>query len=861
MNLLTTAIILTASCGMATVGLPLDGSELYRCGFEQPSDRDYDGWPDGWVRQRGPGFPHYVRIQESEEPSAEGKQCLRVDLDGGAAAAFSPPIPIDPRYDYVLEAFIKVEGLKHDDAFLSVRFLDEKEGVLETIKSAAYRRTDGWTALSLGPLRAASGDAHFAVIGIHVQPGDGIDLTGRAMFDDFRFFQIPRMTLETEDRRFIYVAGEAVTLQCGISGCREPDPRVKLEVDDALGRRLFETDLPLQAVSDAPERTDHLRVEGSWRSSLREPGYYRVRATLTGSNGMLHVRETPLAVISPAEFPGQGPFGWTLADGEGPLPLSALVQVASQAGIHWIKFPLWYDDREQKRVDQLTWLADRLNSQGISLIGLLFDPPQDIKRNLGLSDADSAANLFAQPPELWYPTLEPVMARMSLKVHRWQLGRDDDLSFAGLNDPVEVLTRVKRQLDRIGQDSHLGVGWSWIDETPAARKPPWSFLSRTAYPALTADELGAYLAPGAASAGPATAQWASLPPLSAARYSVATRTADLILRMISAHEHGADKIFFAAALGDEGFVRHDGAPTELLLPWRTTAVALSGARCEGRLHLPNGSENRVFVRGRKAIVILWNDAPTSETVFLGDGMRHSDAWGRELETEADQEGRRVAVGPLPTFINGVDAALVRWQMSVELDKSQLPSVFGAPHTVTLSLKNYFDQAVNGQVRVAAPSGWHVEPERFDLRLPALGEAHRPLHVTFPSTASCGRRTIRFDFDVAADRPYRFSVERPLELGMGDVYIKIFSHLNDEGELEVDQRLVNRTQGEVSFRCHLSAPNRRRMRTQALRLAPGEDVQTYRLPDGAGLVGRTLMIRAEEIGGEKRILNYVFVAEP
>ena len=63
-------------------------------------------------------------------------------------------------------------------------------------------------------------------------------------------------------------------------------------------------------------------------------------------------------------------------------------------------------------------------------------------------------------------------------------------------------------------------------------------------------------------------------------------------------------------------------------------------------------------------------------MFLGDGVRHSDAWGRELITEADQEGRRVAVGPLPTFINGVDAALVRWQMSVELDKSQLPSVFG-----------------------------------------------------------------------------------------------------------------------------------------------------------------------------------------
>ena len=40
--------------------------------------------------------------------------------------------------------------------------------------------------------------------------------------------------------------------------------------------------------------------------------------------------------------------------------------------------------------------------------------------------------------------------------------------------------------------------------------------------------------------------------------------------------------------------------------------ALSGAKCEGRLHLPGGSENRVFVRRNKAVVILWNDAPTTK---------------------------------------------------------------------------------------------------------------------------------------------------------------------------------------------------------------------------------------------------------
>lgn len=869
MNLLTATLILTACCCIATADGHLDGQELYRCGFEQNSDRDYDGWPDGWARQRGPGFPHYVRIQESQEPSAEGSQCLRIDLDGGAAAAFSPAIPIDPQHDYVLEAAIKLDGLRHDDGFFSIRFLDDKRAVLETVESAHYRRTDGWTRVRFGPLRCMSQQARYAVIGVHVQPGQLVDLSGKALFDDIWFAQIPRMTLETTDRRFVRAGGEPVTLECRVSGCRERSPRVQLEIDDALGRRLLQAEFPMEELIESSTLTtasdaaqdDKVALKGVWQLPLRTPGYYRVRATLASGGGLLHVRELPLAIVSDASRPEHGEFGWTLPDGEVALSLPMLVQLAAQSGIHWIKFPLWYDDRDQPRVEQLTWLADRLNSQGISLVGLLFDPPAATKRDLGLTHNEAAGNLFAQPPELWYPTLEPVMARMSLKVHRWQLGRDDDSSFAGLSDPVAVLTRVKQQLDRIGQDAHLGVGWNWIDEIPSARKPPWSFLSRTATPALTAEELAEYLSPGVSNAGQHTPTWVSLPPLSAAQYSVETRAADLIQRMISAKEHGAEKIFFAAALGDEGLVRKDGTPTELLLPWRITALTLAGAECVGRLDLPGGSDSRVFVRGKEAAVAVWNAAPTQEVVFLGEHIRQIDAWGRELKTEASRDGRLVKVGPLPTFITGVDEALARWQIAVELDKTNLPSVFGTPHVVTLTVKNHFAQAATGKVRVVPPPGWHAHPDRFELKLPAGGEARRALHLTFPSTASCGRKTMRFDFETTAERSYRFRVERPIELGMGDVFIKIYSHMNQSGELEVEQRLVNRTRGEVSFRCHLSAPNRRRMRTQAFRLAPGEDVQTYRLPDGDELVGETLSIRAEEIGGERRILNYVFVAEP
>ncbi|HXT60661.1 MAG TPA: hypothetical protein VN699_18615 [Pirellulales bacterium] len=874
MNLLTTLLILTASCGIATANRHLDGRELYHCGFEQSSDRDYDGWPDGWTRQRGPGYPHYVQVQQSQEPSAEGRQCLRIDLDGGAAAAFSPPIAIDPRHDYALEAFLKVDGLKHDEAFLSVRFLDEKRAVLETFESVRRRGNEAWSAVRLGPLRCSHDAAKFAVIGVHVQPTGLADLNGIALFDDVWFAQIPRMTLKAAAEGMLHAAGEPILLDFQVSGCRTNEPVVRIEVDDALGRRLLEAKLPLKLEGDsaqpenstqrenqAAEEQPYLAASASWRLPFDSPGYYRVRATLAGASGLMHVRELSLAVAAAAPRRERGEFGWTLSEGEAGLPLAAVVQLAAQSGVQWVKFPLWYDERDQQRVEQLTWMADRLNSQGIGLIGLLFDPPSETKRALGLSDATSAADLFSQPPESWYPALEPIMARMSLKVNRWQLGRDEDTSFSGLKDPLATFVRVKQQLDRIGQDAHLGVGWSWLDETPSNKRPPWSFLSRAADPAMTAGELAAYLAPNVSNAGSRAPQWVSLEPLSADRYSVESRAADLIERMAAAKEHGAAKIFFSAPVGPEGLVRSEGSPTELLLPWRTAALALAGAEYAGRLELPQGSENRVFIRGQETVVVVWNSAPAEETVYLGHDIRQIDAWGREIETVADETGRRIEVGPLPTFILGADKELVRWQMSVMLDKAQLPSIFGTPHSVILSLRNGFDHAANGQVRVLTTGGWRAEPDKFEIKLPAETELREKLQLTFPSTASCGPQALRFAFDITTDRRYQFSVDREIELGTGDVFLRIFSHVNSADELEVEQRLVNRTADEISFRCHLSIPNRRRMRTQVLKMGPGEDVQIYRVPDGASLVGEQLSIRAEEIGGRRRILNYVFAAEP
>ncbi|OYV84568.1 MAG: hypothetical protein B7Z73_15200, partial [Planctomycetia bacterium 21-64-5] len=440
--------------------------------------------------------------------------------DGGAATAYSPAIAIDPRHDYVLHASLRTRQLRHDRAWVSVVFLDQNRQPVETIESEKHGTTEGWVPLRIGPIHCSRPEARWAKIALHLQPVGQQDLHGAALFDDLWFAQMPRLTLQVVQPHLLYPAGEPVSVRCRVSGYHDAVPDVQIELSDALGTVLANERLKLQPVTSAPAASDpfsdlpkdFLVAEAGWTLPVSEPGYYRLTATVSHDQVDVYRRELRLAVAATVPRPEQGEFGWSLPTGERTLTLTMLAQWANQSGIHWIKFPLWSDAKDQARVEAINWFADRLNAQGISLVGLLCDPPAETRRVLAIGPAAPVANLFAHPPGLWYPSLEPVMARLSLKVRWWQLGRDDDSSLSGVRNPQVTVARVKKQLDEIGQNSHVGVVWNWIDELPGGKNVPWSFVSRTSEPALAAGEIGEYLSGAKAEQ---TKPWLSLAALDA----------------------------------------------------------------------------------------------------------------------------------------------------------------------------------------------------------------------------------------------------------------------------------------------------------------------------------------------------------
>lgn len=852
-----------------------EAATVFHCTFGESWDENFDGWPDKWWRRKGPDFPRYIQVKINQEPSPAGQRCLRIELDGGAAVAYSPPIKVGSLFAYVLEGYLKTEGLKYDRAYFSVTLLDAQRHRLQSFYSQKIGQSGGWKKLRLGPILSETEDVRLAIIGLHVQPEPRQDLKedlhGAVTFDDVWLGRLPRMTLTSNDPYHFFTTADKqpVEITCTASGLLPKDPRVTFQLEDVLGRELARSLNRLEvtaAVGDAELSLDSFSEESagqigraSWEPPIPGPGFYRLRATMKGRQTLVHRRKLELVVIDPCHAAAGGEFGWSLPRGERPLPLPALSRLVGQAGINWLKYPLWCQQLDSRdTVDRLTAFGERLSAQGIELIGLLHQPPEALRARYGQGESLSAAYLFSPDPKVWYPSLEPVMARLATQVRWWQLGDDKDTSFVAYPRLAEKIAQVKSEMDRIGQDVNLALGWGWIHQLPQAahRRPPWRAVSLSADPPLTHRELGTYLD---ASKDLQSLRWVVVEPLSV-DYPLEVRATDLVRRMIAAKIHGADAIFCPQPFGTrQGLFSDEGTPGELFLPWRTAALALAGAQYIGSIELPGGSPNQIFSRASDAVMIVWNEHPVEEVLYLGEDVRQIDLWGRSVTPEGRGHRQVIQAGRLPTFVTGLSEPIARWRMDFSLQRKRIPSIFGRPHQNSFTMKNHFQRGAGGQAELVTPQVWIVDCKRTSFRLAGGEEMRYPFEIILPYNASSGRHKVRADFQIEGDRPYKFSVFRQMDVGLGDVFVEIVTQLNDRGELEVHQQFVNETDARVSFSCQLFAPDRRRIKSRVFDLGRGTDVKIYRLPEGKQLLGKTLWLRAEEMDGPRN-LNYRFVAE-
>lgn len=858
-----------------------NAQEIYHCTFDGVGQIDVDGWPNGWTRQQDINHPRYVEIRVDSASPTSGDHSLGIMLDGGAAAVYSPPLSISSLFNYLFECQVQTDGLTYDQAYLSVTFYDAQNNLLERQVSSPVGKTTAWTKLRIGPVASTSNQAQHAVIGLHLEPGERADLRGKVWFADVWAGRFPKLLLQAGGCRHLYAIPESPEVICTASGFSNQNAGIEIQLLDVEGQEIQRARVALEthSMNDADKTQQLLAGSNSgvlgqksavfigsaaWKPALPDVGFYHVRAHLDGCSYSPSPCETTIALIRKEEILPQGEFGWTLPQGERPLTFDELTFLAEHSGIHWLKFPVWNAAADQARGDQLASFAQRLQNNHTQLVGLLADPPMEVRKRLSEAthvdehDQPLAAQIFSAKSEVWYPSLEPILTRLQLLVHTWQLGSDDDLSFVKFPQLGDALLQVHKQLGRFGQVARLAIPWTWHEELPK-EMAAGDFVSFWVDPPASSSAQRSVL--DRTQEG-TIQRWVAIQTLPASKNNLKNRVGDLVQQMLAAKLHGAQRIFLPELCNSEyGLLQDDGTVGELLLPWRTVAQVLSGTDDMGNLQLPHGSSNQLFVRDRQLVMLLWNDHPSEEQISLGENVQQQNIWGQVTQPELD--GKRqccIQVDRLPVFLTNLNLPLVQWQITTKLSHNRWPNELGIPLENAIKLSNPFSQTVTGAVQLDMPNRWRVVPRSIPFKLAAGQTVQLPFEATLPFDLVSGPQEVHFDFDIVADRHYQFSVYRTIDVGDDSVTVNVATHLNEQGELVVEQKLLNQTDQPVSFQCSLYIPDRRRMTTNILDQGKGSDTQIYRLPNGQALLGKTLWLKAEETIGQ-RILNSKFVAQP
>ncbi len=846
---------------VAPVEPPAPMVPVVRYEFSAKDDIDLDGEPDDWVRLKGAGFPRYVGIGIYDTVGRSDLASLRIKANGGAAALYSPPTRVDGLHTYYLEGWVRAEVLQRDAAIVSISLLNHRRERIERRLSRPVLDTGGeWIQVRIGPL-TPDPSVHFAVLGCHLAPGSGDlrDIKAQVWFDELVLGQMPRLELNSSFFTTFLEPDVPLKLSSRVSGL-DAGHRYTLEyfLRDAHSKVLANSLNELDADAEVPETgaavaaSPAQRVE--WSLDPQPQGFYQVEAVLRRGDHVVAQQQTTVAVVELVQKEkarANGEFGWSFTKDIPHDLREELPQVAVQAGINWVKYPLWQLARmdSPQEAGEVATMFDRLSTVGVLSVGVLSEPPPVIRTKFA-RDWQGVSEVFTLSPTFWKSSLEPVIARFSSNVHDWQLGHDNDTSFRGLTTLPETIGTVRQEIQRISMIARIGIPWNAQDPLPptaplafvALRRPsPTDSVSATA-PAATR-RMAAW----------ETIRLAELP-----ESDITTRAGALAHALIAAKVRQAPAIFATDIFHPRsGLLQSNGAPAELFLAWRTVTLALQETEYIGQFHLGKGTRNAVFVRDGEAIVALWNASPVTESFYFGDQPYAVDLWGHRTPLTSDPKTgeQTVEVGTGPMFIYGGREAVARWRIAAQFEIGRMKSEYG-DHQDAIVGVNTFPQGVSGKVTLVLPHEWETDAREWSIQL-AAGEAFRfPVYIKLPQNVRLGAQMTILDFDIVSDRPRRFRVLRPYQVGTDDVTIKVNETELPDGGLEIEQVVTNRTapMEVLDFRCTLFVPGERRQKLIVTKLGQGEDRKFYRLPNAAKLRGKTLWLRLEQEGG-RRIMNY------
>ncbi|MGB4256136.1 MAG: hypothetical protein WBL15_00370 [Phycisphaerae bacterium] len=824
---------------------------------------NYETTPMYWQRHSGPGFSLYLEGQFDTDVYHSAAPSFRLDLNGGSVAYdyLGGDIAVHPRCDYLITAWIRTAGLETARAYVTACYLDRKKNPIAgtevrstPLGGASQKEDSAWRPVSIG-LAGNVPEARYIGLAIWLcqervwntapRPPHAIDfedVAGSAWFDDITVYRLPRVELTTSDDGPAFAHNADPVLLAEVRDSDGLGLSAKLTVRSADGVIVDERPVPLQPL-DSP--TPHEETYQGLPTGLYHAELVVVTDDLPLMRRTLSFLRLP-ETAGPPSTAGRG-FGITLREADAQA-MKSQVQLLTRLGVEYVKVPTWnpssatMEASARNGVQQYLQAIARAHMQPIAL---LTDGPARSP-----SGTHPLLDILSKPAEAWRPLIAGDWSRLAGLVHVWQVGQDHDAAL-GRDERVEGLAATLRaEMGRLISDPRVATVTCVGDlDGPERRADFTSLLLPARVPVDTINEhLKTLLGDSPRRA------WVTVETPTIDAYSAEMRFADLARRLVEAAWQQPGGVFLSAPWKlrrEANAVRTD--MSEDYLVFRTVADLLGEARPISRFNLDGHARCLLFDRNGKCVMLAWDpEAPPEGREYilpLGEEVRHLDLMGRPIRVGRAGQQRVLRLTASPTFIINAPTWPIEFRRHFALE----PGIVEAhiePREHQVVFRNTWPHTITGMLRLTGPHGWEIRPSRIPFALQPGEEFRQTVSFRLPIHSPADLTPLLGEFELDADRRYKFTVPAWFEVGLEGMKLDTFAHRAD-GRLLIRLMATNRTRKPMRFEAHLLAPGRGRAGGLFTTFLPNQPVtKIFALERPEELSGQPIRLTLKDLEGSR-----------
>ncbi len=811
------------------------------------------------------GFPPWNKAGFDDAQRVSGEWSVRAPVAGGSTALVLDDgvVPAIPGAEYVVTAKVRTEGFTHARARLSARVLRMANGRPTPIQggvahSAAVVSNEQWVDVSLR-VTADSPEAAWLEISLEaLQPAAARgrearpfevaseDFSGAAWFDDVTVHLVPRVTLVTGASSGVFVGGDAPSLVAEVKDFTGESLTARISVRDHAGREVDST------IEDGLTGARHVE----WRPRLERYGWHEASLEVTGPEGRLAVRTTPLVWAPPrSRAVGQHASRFAVAlGGDPPADIGPTLDALGHIGAGGVQMPVEWLRAESTAELGRRCLDALLDSGRETTLVLTVPATATVSPGEGIIEA-----LFGDEQE-FISAYDHVAARFGQRVRRWQIGPSgDDFAFWRNNLAAdEALARSL--LARLAPEPIAVLPW------PATSALPRDLPERTGLTLSIpywVNHLGVADLAGDAPTVRDVTVLIEPPPASLFGRRSALET---VKRLVQAWRMAPSRL----AIRQPWTAAHQGgettlAPTPELAAFRQVVERLAGRRIVADLPIAAGVTAIVLEGSDSDAIIAWSDfalpADAVLSAYLAEGpVTVIDLFGHPTETPLVDGRHTIPLGESPVFIEGVDVNLAQFRAGFELDPAFVVST-AERHNLDLVLTNPWPVTITGRLRIVEPEHWRISPRVHAFTIEAGKTRRLRFEAAFSVGEEAGRSPMIVDVDLTADKRYpTLRLTPEVEIGLPYVAMSASHRVEANGDVVVTIIVTNTGERPLTMQAFGHAPGFAREQAPISNLGPSQTTvkrfvfrggaealkgQSIRLglieSDGLGRLNKTLMV--------------------